>query len=295
MDFQQCGKLIVAGTPDQLLELAAIKVQGERNGVNDLRIIGAAEARALEPELSCAGALLSPSSGIIDSHQLMLACQGEAEANGCVVLPRVLVSYGRISNGRIVLGAGSNEQLEIEARLVINSAGLSAQSVARSIEGFNSACVPPLHLAKGNYFSLSGKAPFAKLVYPMPEPGGLGIHFTLDLSGVGRFGPDVEWIDSLDYDVDPALAPIFRDSIMRYWPGLAIDRLHPAYAGIRPKIARPGGSGTDFIIQGPAVHGYPGLINLFGIESPGLTASLAIANLVAAMARAEGDAFRRQV
>lgn len=284
LGFRQCGKLIVAETPDQMPKLAGIREQGGRNGVNDLQILTADEACALEPELRCAGALLSPCSGIVDSHQLMLALQGEAESNGCMVVLRAPVNYGRMVNGKIVLGAGPEGQIEIEARLVINSAGLSAQSVANSIAGFDRKFVPPLHLAKGSYFSLSGKAPFSRLIYPMPEPGGLGIHFTLDLAGTGRFGPDVEWIDSPDYDVDPALARVFHDRIARYWPGLKADRLQPAYAGIRPKTARPGGSGTDFIIQGPADHGCAGLINLFGIESPGLTASLAIACHVAEIA-----------
>lgn len=279
--LNQCGKLVVAEKPEQLLELNGIKQQGERNGVNDLHMLTAAEARALEPELRCAGALLSPSSGIIDSHQLMLALQGDAETKNCTVVFHAPIKGGRIAGDRIILAASG---VDIESRLVINSAGLSAQAVAASITGFDRNFIPPLHYAKGNYFSLSGKSPFSRLIYPMPEPGGLGIHFTLDLAGAGRFGPDVEWIDSPDYEVDGARAAAFSDRIKRYWPGLEPDMLHAAYAGIRPKVERPGGSGTDFIIQGPAQHGCPGIINLFGIESPGLTASLAIAEHVGKMA-----------
>ena len=279
--LSQCGKLVVAEKPEQLPELTGIMQQGERNGVDDLRIISAAEARILEPELLCVGALLSPSSGIIDSHQLMLALQGDAEAKNCTVVFHAPVTCGRISGDRIILAAGD---IEIESRLVINSAGLSAQMVAGSITGFDRNFIPSLHLAKGNYFSLSGKSPFSRLVYPMPEPGGLGIHFTLDLAGAGRFGPDVEWIDSPDYDVDGARVAMFSERIKRYWPGLKPGLLHAAYAGIRPKVERPGGSATDFIIQGPAQHGCSGLINLFGIESPGLTACLAIAGYVGEMA-----------
>lgn len=278
--LNQCGKLVVAEKLEQLPELAGIKQQGERNGVGDLRILTAAEARALEPELQCVGALLSPSSGIIDSHQFMLALQADAEAKNCTVVFHTLVTSGRIAGDWIILAAGG---IEIESRLVINSAGLSAQAAATSIIGFDRNFIPPLHLAKGNYFSLSGKSPFSRLVYPMPEPGGLGIHFTLDLAGAGRFGPDVEWIDSPDYDVDGARAAIFSDRIKRYWPRIRPEILQAAYAGIRPKVERPGGSGTDFIIQGPAQHGCPGIINLFGIESPGLTASLAIAEYVGKM------------
>jgi L-2-hydroxyglutarate oxidase LhgO len=279
--LNQCGKLVVAEKLEQLPELARIKEQGERNGVDDLRILTAAEAHALEPELRCVGALFSPSSGIIDSHQYMLALQGDAEAKNCTVVFHAPVASGRIAGDRIILAAGD---IEIESRLAINSAGLSAQPVAAAITGFDRKFIPPLHYAKGNYFSLSGKSPFSRLVYPMPEPGGLGIHFTLDLAGSGRFGPDVEWIDSPDYDVDGARAAVFADRIKRYWPGLNPDMLHAAYAGIRPKVERPGGSSTDFIIQGPAQHGCPGIINLFGIESPGLTASLAIAGYVGEMA-----------
>jgi L-2-hydroxyglutarate oxidase LhgO len=286
VDARQCGKLVVADRSEQLPELMAIRDQGARNGVDDLELISATEAKSFEPELHCAGALLSPSSGIIDSHQYMLALQGDAESDGCSVVLRTPVLSGRTSGSRIILTAGANGDEEIAADLVVNSAGLSAQAVASCIEGLDTRFVPRLHLAKGNYFALGGRPPFRRLVYPVPEPGGLGIHFTLDLTGAGRFGPDVEWIDCVNYDVDPARVAAFHDSIRRYWPGYDPVRLQAAYAGVRPKVERPGGSGTDFIIQGPAEHGCAGLINLFGIESPGLTASLAIAEHVGRMARA---------
>lgn len=276
--FRQCGKLIVAETPGQLATLAHIKAQGERNGVLDLQLLDADEARSLEPELSCGGALLSPSSGIVDSHQFMLALQGEAEANGCQVVLRTPVTGGRIVTDGIVLSTGS---MEIRASQAINCAGLGAQALALSIVGVDHARVPPLHLAKGTYFSLSGIAPFSRLIYPVPEAGGLGIHFTMDLAGAGRFGPDVEWIDQPDYDVDAGRAPIFRRRIETYWPGLDPSRIKPAYAGVRPKVERPGGATTDFIIQGGKATGSPSFISLFGIESPGLTAALALAEEIA--------------
>ena len=284
--FRNCGKLVVADRPEQVAKLQAIRALAASNGVEDLEIISGAEARAMEPELHCVAALHVPSSGIIDSHQLMLAFQGDAEALGADVVLRTPVLGGRAQNGRIVISAGVAGDTEIEARLVVNCAGLGAQGLARAIAGFDQRFVPPLHLAKGNYFALSGRAPFSRLVYPLPEPGGLGIHFTLDLAGVGRFGPDVEWIDAENFDVDPRRGLAFYDSIRRYWPGLADGRLSAAYAGIRPKIERPGGSGAEFIVQGPADHGCAGLINLFGIESPGLTASLALSTHIAKIAAA---------
>ena len=288
VEVEQCGKIIVADQAVQVPQLLALKEQGERNGVNDLRLLSESDVRALEPEISCAAGLLSPSSGIVDSHQFMLALLGDAMAKGCTAVFHTPVTSGRAANGRVVIVAGGDTAVGIEAWLVVNSAGLGARALASTISGLNLSSIPPLHLAKGNYFALSGKAPFLHLVYPMPEPGGLGIHFTLDLAGAGRFGPDVEWIDSPDYDVDARRAQSFSKSIARYWPGIRPDMLHPAYAGIRPKVERPGGSGTDFIIQGPAQHGCQGLINLFGIESPGLTASLAIAKHVGEIAVSAG-------
>ncbi len=289
IEARQCGKIIVADQAAQVPQLLALKAQGEGNGVNDLRLLSESDVYALEPEISCAAGLLSPSSGIVDSHQFMLALLGDATAKGCTPVFHAPVKSGHVVNGKVAIVAGGDSGVEIEARLVVNSAGLGAQALASAISGLNPSFIPPLHLAKGNYFALSGKAPFSHLVYPMPEPGGLGIHFTLDLAGAGRFGPDVEWIESPDYEVDARRAQSFSASIARYWPGIRPDMLHPAYAGIRPKVERPGGSGTDFIIQGPAQHGCQGLINLFGIESPGLTASLAIAEYVGEIANSAGQ------
>lgn len=269
--YLQCGKLIVAENDEQMESLAGIKAQSELNGVMDMEVLSLAQTLALEPELFCKGALLSPSTGIVDSHGLMLALRGDLEDHGGMIAFRSAVTYGRIGSNGVMIGT---HELELNAQLVVNSAGLGAQGVARSIEGARN--IAPLHLAKGNYFALSGKSPFARLVYPIPEPGGLGVHFTIDLAGVGRFGPDVEWIDKAYYDVDPGLIHKFHDRVKRYWPGVRKERLHPAYAGIRPKIERPGGSGTDFIIE----NSVPGLINLFGLESPGLTSCLAIARHV---------------
>jgi L-2-hydroxyglutarate oxidase LhgO len=283
VEVHACGKIIVADQAAQVPQLLKLQEQGENNGVSDLRMLSASDISALEPEIRCGAGLLSPSSGIIDSHQLMLALQGDAEKNGCASAFRSPVISGRVENGKIVILVGGETGIEIAATSVINSAGLGAQALAHSVIGLNKSFIPPLHLAKGNYFALAGKSPFSRLVYPMPEPGGLGIHFTLDLAGAGRFGPDVEWIETLNYDVDARRAEMFCNSVARYWPGVKREMLQPAYAGIRPKVDRPGGSTTDFIIQGPAQHGCTGLINLFGIESPGLTACLAIAKYVAEM------------
>lgn len=282
IDLTSCGKIVVAERA-QLPQLVKLKEQGERNGVEDLRILNAAEVKAIEPEVRCAAALLSPSSGIVDSHQFMLSLQGDAEALGATLVCRTPVTKACVENGGITITAGHGPSMAIRARVVVNAAGLGAQGFAQAIENFDRGYVPPLHLAKGNYFSLIGKSPFSRLVYPMPEPGGLGIHFTRDMAGAGRFGPDVEWIERENYDVDETRAEIFSRSIAHYWPDIRPSMLQPAYAGIRPKVERPGGSTTDFLIQGPQHHGVAGLVNLFGIESPGLTSSMAIGKYVAAL------------
>jgi L-2-hydroxyglutarate oxidase LhgO len=225
--------------------------------------------------------LLSPSTGIIDSHAFMLALRGDAEAHGAMFAFETPVLAGQAGQRGLVIEVGGPAPVRLAADLVVNSAGLSAQALARSIAGMPIEKIPPLHLAKGNYFSLSGRSPFSRLIYPMPTPGGLGVHLTLDLAGQAKFGPDVEWVDAINYDVDPGLAPSFYAAIRTYWPGLPDGALQPGYAGVRPKIARPGGSTTDFLLQTEKEHGVTGLINLFGIESPGLTASLAIADWVA--------------
>ncbi|MCL4799738.1 MAG: NAD(P)/FAD-dependent oxidoreductase [Burkholderiales bacterium] len=277
---RNCGKLIVATAADQVPRLARLRAQAQANGVLDLRELTGAEAAALEPELRCVAALLSPSTGILDSHAYMLALQGDAEARGAVVVLRSPVAGGRVADGGIELDVGGAGPMRLRARAVVNSAGLHAQRLAAGIAGFPRGHVPPTYYAKGNYYSLAGRAPFAHLVYPMPNQAGLGVHVTIDLGGQARFGPDVEWIERIDYRVDPRRADGFYAAIREYWPGLRDGRLQPAYAGIRPKIVGPDAPAADFLIQGPAEHGVPGLVNLFGIESPGITASLAIADEV---------------
>jgi L-2-hydroxyglutarate oxidase LhgO len=279
---RRCGKLIVATHENQVPELLAIRRKAHENGVTDVAEIPAAEAMRLEPALQCVAALHSPSTGIIDSHALMLAYQGDAESAGAMLglqspLDRVFIS-----------GSGfeiRSKDTGIRSRFLINSAGFRAPSVARLMEGFPADKIPPEYYAKGNYYSLATRPPFSRLVYPVPEPGGLGVHVTLDLAGQARFGPDVEWVERFDprtdYAVDPKRSERFYAAIRRYWPALPDGALAPGYSGIRPKISGPKEPAADFVVQGPADHGVPGLVNLFGIESPGLTASLALADDVA--------------
>jgi L-2-hydroxyglutarate oxidase LhgO len=282
---RRCGKMIVATRPGQDAYLDKLRAQAIANGVDDLQLVDGAAARAIEPELACDAALLSPSTGIIDSHSLMLAYQGDAEAHGAMVAFLSPVLGGEVRNDGIDLRVGGAEPTTLRARLVVNAAGLGAQAVAGSIAGIPAARVPPLHYAKGNYFSLAGRSPFSRLVYPVPEPGGLGVHISIDLAGQARFGPDVEWIEDIAYDVDPRRADGFYAEVRRYWPGLRDGALQPAYAGIRPKLGPAGTPAADFVVEGPEDHGVPGLVNLFGIESPGLTASPAIAACVVAKLR----------
>jgi L-2-hydroxyglutarate oxidase LhgO len=277
---RRCGKLIVATDEDQVAGLRELEKKAHANGVSDVRWLAGAEAREMEPALRCVAALLSPSTGIIDSHALMLAYQGDAEAAGAAIAYLSPVTGGQVGEDGITLEVGGAEPMAITAREVVNSAGLFAQPMAASIAGLDPSLVPPRHFAKGSYFALAGRAPFTSLIYPAPEAAGLGVHLTLDLGGQAKFGPDVEWVEALDYDVDPARCEGFYDAVRTYWPGLPDDSLTPAYAGIRPKIQAPGEPAHDFMIQGPAEHGVEGLVNLFGIESPGLTASLAIADAV---------------
>jgi L-2-hydroxyglutarate oxidase LhgO len=278
---KRCGKLLVAVNAGEIGKLAALMAQAEANGVADLMWLSGEEARALEPALVAHRALLSPSTGIVDSHAFMLALRGDAEAHGAMIAFETPVLAGQAGEQGLVIETGGPAPMRIAADMVVNAAGLGAQALARSITGVPAETIPPLHLAKGNYFSLSGRSPFSRLIYPMPTPGGLGVHLTLDLAGQAKFGPDVEWIDAINYDVDPERARSFYAAIRTYWPDLPDGALQPAYAGVRPKIARPGGSTTDFLLQTEKDHGVKGLINLFGIESPGLTASLAIADWVA--------------
>ena len=274
----RCGKLIVATDTAQLGELEAIQKKAHANGVTDVVWMTSIQAHALEPAVSCVGALYSPSTGVVDSHAFMLALLGDAEAHGAMLaFLSPLARASILGDGRIALDVQGAEPMRLAARSVVNAVGLTAPSLARRIEGFPQDKVPPEFYAKGNYYSLIGRSPFSRLVYPVPEPGGLGVHVTIDLGGQARFGPDVEWIEKIGYDVDPRRADRFYAAIRRYWPGLPDEALAPGYAGIRPKIAGPGERAPDFVIQGPREHGIPGLVNLFGIESPGLTASLALA------------------
>ncbi|MBI5897997.1 MAG: NAD(P)/FAD-dependent oxidoreductase [Rhodocyclales bacterium] len=278
-----CGKLIVATSEAQVGELDAIASRARANGVDDLQRLSREAARALEPALECRAALLSPSTGIIDSHALMLSLLGDAERNGAVLALQTRVLGGRVAADGMVLDIDSGgERSELGARCVVNCAGLGAQGFARALAGLPAESVPPLHYAKGNYYALAGRAPFSRLIYPVPEAAGLGVHLTLDLGGQARFGPDVEWIERIDYTVDPRRADAFYAEVRRYWPQLPDDALQPAYAGIRPKPHAPGEAARDFLVSGPAQHGVPGLVNLYGIESPGLTSCLALAGHVLA-------------
>jgi L-2-hydroxyglutarate oxidase LhgO len=277
--YRKCGKLIVATSEAQLAELQKITAAAAANGVI-LDQLSAVQARVLEPELQCTGALFSPATGIVDSHALMLSLLGEAERYGACLVCHSKVSAARIEPDgiRVVVNDG---QTDLLARMLINSGGLEAPGIAARIAGFPQAFLRRGYLAKGNYFTLAGRSPFSRLVYPVPEPGGLGVHLTLDLAGRARFGPDVQWVDSPDYTVDPQRAERFYGEVRKYWPGMVDGTLEPGYAGIRPKLAGPGEPNADFVIEGPSTHGVASVVNLFGIESPGLTASLAIAEVVA--------------
>lgn len=284
--FSRSGKLIVACHEEQHGKLDIITDHAASCGVHDLKRLSAAEAREMEPDLACTAALLSPSTGIIDSHSLMLALQGDAELKGGAVAFNTKLVSGEVTNDGIVLrtvDVKTDRSYEMIADRFINAGGLCAQEIAASIEGMPAAHIPKRYLAKGNYFSALGKTPFSHLIYPVPEDGGLGVHLTLDLHGQMRFGPDVEWVETIDYTVDPQRADRFYAAIRAYWPALPDNSLQPAYSGIRPKLSGPGAPAADFVIQGPQVHGIGGLVNLFGIESPGLTSSLAIAEYVTDM------------
>jgi L-2-hydroxyglutarate oxidase LhgO len=282
INYKRCGKLLVATNEEEEQALDGILEKARINGVDDLSKISQAEALALEPKLSCKSALLSPSTGVLDTHAYMLNLQGDAENNGATFAFLSSVVGGRIEDGTIELDiTGVDGTLSLGCKTLINAAGLGAQKVASSIKGFPPELVPPQCLAKGSYFTLNGKAPFSRLIYPIPGKASLGTHYTCDLGGQGRFGPDAQWVDEVNYDVDPARADSFYTAIRRYWPGIEDGALSPAYSGIRPKIQAPGEKTADFIIQDASVHGVNSLVNLFGIESPGLTSSMAIADEVA--------------
>lgn len=300
----RCGKLIVAtkdGGAAEQERLRAVQARAAAAGV-DLPWLSGAEARSLEPALACVAALHSPLTGIVDSHALMLALLGEAEAQGAMLVCHAPVIGGGPdpSGAGLYLSVGGAEPMTLSARLVVNCAGHGALPLARALSGLDPAAVPPQHFCKGSYFSLTGRPPFSRLIYPTPGEASLGLHYTRDLGGRGRFGPDAEWLDPppgapligapemdrlLDYRVDPTRAKGFLAAIRRYWPDLDADRLQPDYSGVRPKIQAPGEPAHDFVVQGPRETGLPGLIALYGIESPGLTASLALADLVAEIAR----------
>ena len=286
---RKCGKLIVATSPEQVDKLEGIRARAEANGADDLQFVDAAAAKRMEPELACHGALVSPSTGIIDGHGLMRSLLGEAEDHGAVLSLGSKVTRAEVRASGILLEVeAGGSRSELVARHVVNAAGLFAPELASNMAGLAREFVPTPYFAKGNYFSLSGAAPFSRLIYPTPVPGGLGVHITLDLAGQARFGPDVEWLDAtaagaVNYDVDPHRADRFYEAVRRYWPGLRDEALQPAYSGVRPKLSPQGSPDADFVIQGPGQHGVAGLVNLFGIESPGLTAALSIALKVRAM------------
>lgn len=287
---KMCGKLVVATDEAQLPGLHALLAKAQANGV-PAELLSGEQARAIEPALACLAAVHSPTTGIVDSHGLMLALQGDLErAGGCVAFESAVVG-GRVSDPSsegVVLAVQSPGQgtTDVQATTVVNAAALYATAVAHSIQGLDAAHIPTAHFAKGSYYTLEGRAPFTHLIYPAPQDAWLGVHLTLDLGGQAKFGPDLEWLnaatpDAIDYTVDPERAKGFYAEVRRYWPGLPDGALSPGYSGVRPKIYGPGQAAPDFRIDGPAVHGVPGLVNLFGIESPGLTSSLAIGEHVA--------------
>lgn len=280
VSYQRLGKLIIATSKQQLSRLQALMKLGQANGVDDLVRLSNSEINNLEPSIKADAAIYSPSTGIIDSHGLILSLKGEIEsAGGFVVVNTAFQSGEVLADGFKVMTVGETPYT-LHCQILINAAGLAAQAIAKSLHGLKPSSIPKQYLAKGNYFSFVGKHDFNHLVYPIPEIGGLGIHATLDLAGRVRFGPDVEWVNSLNYDVDPNRVDMFFSTIRNYWPGLGDYTLLPDYAGIRPKLVGPNESAADFVIQTDAQHGIPRLINLFGIESPGLTSSLAIAEYV---------------
>jgi L-2-hydroxyglutarate oxidase LhgO len=277
VDYDRCGKLVVATTPEEVERLGPILAQALTNGVEGMAELTRAQALALEPDLACQGALISPQSGVFDSHSYMLALQGEIEqAGGVVVLSTPFESAVPLDDGGFEVRAGGEASTTLTCRHLVTAPGLSAQGVAAHIEGFPASRIPEPHYGKGMYFRLAGKAPFARLIYPPPEHGSLGAHYRRDMGGQGVFGPDLTYVEAPDYSVDPAAAERFYHLIRSFWPGLPDGALSPDYAGIRPKLHGPDEPQPDFRIDGAEVHGLPGLVTLFGIESPGLTSSLAI-------------------
>jgi len=288
LPYRKCGKLIVATEEAQFAELGGIAKRARANGADDLRELTKREALEREPALRVEAALLSPSTGIFDAHAYMLSLQGDFEDAGGMIAFHATAARIALEGGGFAVQVDGTEPMTLRSRIVVNAGGLWAPHLAARIEGLDAAHVPEAHFAKGNYFTLMGRAPFSHLVYPVPEEAGLGVHLTLDMGGQARFGPDVEWIEVAeggepDYAVDPARGEAFYAAVRRYWPDLKDGALAPAYSGVRPKVNAPGEAAADFIVSGPEAHGLSGLVNLFGIESPGLTASLAIAEMVKEM------------
>ncbi|MCQ1573501.1 NAD(P)/FAD-dependent oxidoreductase [Neorhizobium galegae] len=278
---KRCGKLVVASNEAEVAYLEKLLKQAEANGVDDCRLIDSAGLTRLEPHITGFAALVSPSTGIIDSHSMMEAYIADIEAHGGSIALNSPVLGGEFLADAVRLSIGGRDPVEIEAKLVVNAAGLSAWTISEGMIGLDRKTLPQRHYAKGCYFSLAGRAPAERLIYPVPEPGGLGVHLTLDLAGQARFGPDVEWVETIDYDIDPRRSDKFYGAIRRYWPNLPDGALQPAYSGMRPKVVGPNGGGAgDFIIQGHEMTGHPAYAALYGIESPGLTASMAIAERV---------------
>jgi L-2-hydroxyglutarate oxidase LhgO len=280
--YDRCGKIVVATSEAEVPRVEAVARQAQINGVEGLKLLTAAEVRALEPEARALMGLWSPDTGIVDSHGLMLALEGEiAGRDGAVVVDSPLAAAEPLPGGGFLVRTGGADPAEFTVGQLVISAGLGAQAAAATVAGYPADQIPRLHYGKGVYFSLAGKAPFHRLVYPPPVPGALGIHYKRDLGGRAHFGPDLQFVETEDYDVDPARAAGFYDYVRHFWPALPDGALKPDYAGIRPKLHGPGEPQPDFRIDGPERHGLPGLIALFGIESPGLTSSLAIGERVA--------------
>ncbi len=297
LPHRKLGKLLVANGAEEDALLLGLQRKAQALGVEGLQVLSAAQAVAREPALRCTSALLSPESGVIDVHSLMLSLLGDAEAHGATLVCRSPFEAAEPAHGgwMVKVGGtgGGSDPFELHTRWLVNAAGLQAQAVAARMAGYPVARIPKSHWAKGNYFKLQGRAPFTHLVYPVPVQGGLGVHLTLDLQGQAKFGPDVEWLDgqdvkALDYRVDPRRGDAFYAEVRRYWPALPDGALVPDYAGIRPKLYGPGEPARDFEIDGPAEHGLPGLVQMFGIESPGITSSLALADEVAALVTLAG-------
>lgn len=283
--FKRCGKLIVASSESQVPQLQAIMAKAAANSVHDLVMLTREQARQLEPQLECHAAIHSPSTGIIDSHALMLSLQGDFEnAGGILALNSAVASVNIVSDAIQVI---ANDGTTLYTKVLVNAAGLYAPTLARQFDGLDPKHIPTAYYAKGNYFTLSGPSPFKRLIYPVPESAGLGVHLTLDMGGQAKFGPDVEWVESPDdLQVDAHRGDVFYAEVRKYWPALADGALQAGYAGIRPKISGPNDAAADFLIQGEKEHGIKGLVNLFGIESPGLTSCLAIGDYVQHMLHA---------